>query len=153
MNVKIRSKDIPQEKKDAWEREKAGYLEELRRHDFEQLQCILTMRTICAAFLAADDQEIMSKAQVKRFVEGMMEIMSGESFDFLSRKEWARDGSDPVTDSMLCEMSRRGMYVNFKNVAGYHSLDEIARRLGKEFERSENVEAIDYRIGKEDAQG
>lgn len=148
MNVKIRSKDIPQEKKDAWEREKAGYLEELRRHDFEQLQCILTMRTICAAFLAADDQEVMSKAQVKRFVEGMMEIMSGESFDFLSRKEWARDGSDPVTDSMLCEMSRRGMYVQFHNVSGYHSIDEIARRLGKEFERSENAEGIDYAIGQ-----
>lgn len=151
MNVKIRSKDIPQEKKDAWEREKAGYLERLRMHDFEQLQCILTMRSICAAFLAADDQEVMSKAQVKRFVEGMMEIMSGESFDFLSRKEWARDGSDPVTDSMLCEMSRRGMYVQFRNVSGYHSIDEIARRLGEAFEREKNAEAIDYRIGKEDA--
>lgn len=59
MNVKIRSKDIPQEKKDAWEREKAGY----------------------------------------------------------------------------------------------HSLDEIARRLGEAFEPERNAEAIDYRIGKEDAQG
>lgn len=153
MKAKIRIKDIPQEKRDMWEQEKDAYLEQIHKHDFDQLQCILTMRAICAAFLAADDQDCMTKDEIKRFVEGMIEIMSGESFDFIGRKEMAKSGCDPVTDSMLIEMASRGMYVRFRGVQNYQSVNVIADRLGERFEWNKKEDVNEYVFSDDEERG
>lgn len=144
MKAKVTLDNIPKEKKDVWERMHEAYIDRVTKENFDMLRVILMMRTITAGFLAANDQLDLDPQESRRFIEGQMEIIMGESFDFMAKKGAVVDNIDPVTDSMLCEMARRGMYVQFKNVQGYQTVDEIAARLGDQFERSPEEHIIEY---------